>query len=151
MTEPEADSDSPAKAPPDAEVGASTAPDGASASSEAEASDEPKKKRRKKKRARATDTLRDERDAQGRNRPAFLLDFPQHPDLEPLIRAFELGNYALVREDAPRLVERADDAEVKAAASELLRRIEPDPLVKFMLAVAVALFCAVVGYVYLSH
>jgi capsular polysaccharide biosynthesis protein len=65
--------------------------------------------------------------------------------------ARELGNYALVREDAPRLVERADDAEVKAAASELLRRIEPDPLVKFMLAVAVALFCAVVGYVYLSH
>jgi hypothetical protein len=91
------------------------------------------------------------RDAQGRDRPAFLLRFPEDPELEPLISAFEVGNYAKVREQAPRLVERSESLEVKAAAAELLRRIEPDPLVKMLLAVAIGLFFAVVGFVYYSR
>ena len=92
-----------------------------------------------------------ERDAEGRDRPTFLLDFPHDPELESLITAFEIGNYARVRELAPRLIERSDRAEVKAAAQELLDRIDPDPLVKFLLAVAVALFVAVVVITYHSH
>jgi hypothetical protein len=68
-----------------------------------------------------------------------------------LIAAFEVGNYAKVREQAPRLVERSESLEVKAAAAELLRRIEPDPLVKMLLAVAIGLFFAVVGFVYYSR
>lgn len=158
MTEPEAIPDPPAQATPDAEADAA-APSGdagADATGDATTPDDaekPKKKKRKK-RGRSSDGtsgLRDSLDEQGRDRPAFLLGFPEDADLAPLIRAFEKGNYALVREDAPRLIERTSDAEVKAAAAELLRRIEPDPLVKFILAVAVALFCTVVGYVYLSH
>jgi hypothetical protein len=110
------------------------------------------KKSKKGRRKRARDGApRPELDADGRERPAFLLSFPHDPELERLITAFELGNYALVREGAPKLLERSERPEVKAAARELLARIEPDPLVKFLLAVAIALFVAVVAFVYHSH
>ncbi|HET9932973.1 MAG TPA: hypothetical protein VFQ35_19855 [Polyangiaceae bacterium] len=110
--------------------------------------DRPKKKRKKR---RAEPVERDELDAAGMQRPAFVLDFPRDPELDVLVRAFEAGNFAFVREQAPRLAESSLDADVKAAARELARRIEPDPLVKFLLGVAVALFVVVVTYVYHSH
>lgn len=105
----------------------------------------------KKKKRRAKAIARDELDERGMQRPAFVLDFPQDPELDVLVRAFEAGNFALVRERAPRLAETSERPEVKAAARELARRIEPDPLVKFLLGVAIALFVAVVAYVYRSH
>lgn len=160
MTEPDSERATPAEGAtkPEAEAEA-----GAEAKAEDKAEDkadevEPAKpKKKKKKRAAHTETTeaapreRPALDEAGRERPAFLREFPEDPDLEPLIQAFERGNYAKVRADAPRVAERTAEPEVKAAAEELLRRIEPDPLVKFLLGVAVALFCAVVGYVYLSH
>lgn len=112
------------------------------------------KKGRRKKRAAAESELsgpRSELDGEGRDRPAFLLNFPRDPELEPLIAAFEAGNYASVREFAPKLAERSDRADVKAAAAELRKRIDPDPLVKFLVAVAVLLFVAVLALVYRSH
>jgi hypothetical protein len=123
------------------------------------AAEPPKKKKKKKKKVEvgaAGDTAavvaeRPALDADGRERPRFLLRFPRDPDLEPLIEAFEAGNFRKVREDAPRLAERTERPEVKRAAEELLRRIEPDPLVKFILGVAVFLFVAVVTYVYYAH
>src|SRR5215207_409091 len=69
-------------------------------------------------------------DGNGRERPRFLLGFPQHPDLQRLVGAFEAGNYALVRNEAEGLAERAESAAVRDAALELRRRIEPDPLAK---------------------
>lgn len=116
--------------------------------SAAEAAPTPKKRRTKRRADRAR---RDELDARGMQRPAFVLDFPADPELDALVRAFEAGNFAFVREQAPRLVESSSNADVKAAARELLRRIEPDPLVKFLLGVAIALFVVVVSYVYHSH
>jgi hypothetical protein len=111
----------------------------------------PQKERPKKKKRRAKSAARNDLDAQGMQRPAFVLDFPEDPELDTLVRAFEAGNFALVRERAPRLAESSDRPEVKAAARELARRIEPDPLVKFLLGVAIALFVTVVAYIYSSH
>jgi hypothetical protein len=138
------------EAPAEAEAEPSAAPE-AEPKAESSEAEPVKKKKGKKKKKIAPSEARPERDAQGRDRPTFLLDFPHDPELELLITAFEIGNYARVREVAPRLIERSDRPEVKAAAQELLDRIDPDPLVKFLLAVAVALFVAVVAITYHSH
>jgi hypothetical protein len=79
------------------------------------------------------------------------LEFPHDPALEPLIEAFEAGNYARVREQAPALVKSGRDAEVRRAAEELLARIEPDPLVKLLLGVAFGLFLFVLVWVYVKQ
>lgn len=84
----------------------------------------------------------------GRERPHFLRLFPDDPQLQRLVRAFEAGNYELVRKQAPELAESHADPIVRAAARELRRRIDPDPLVKFLLWVALALFVFVVWHTY---
>jgi hypothetical protein len=71
--------------------------------------------------------------------PPFATAFPREPDLDRLVDAFERGNYALVRAGARRLAEEAERDEVRRAARELLRRIDPDPLATLMLAAAAAL------------
>lgn len=87
-------------------------------------------------------------DATGRERPRFLLAFPEHPDLARLSAAFEAGNYAAVRAEAEELAERTEDPAVRDAALELRRRIEPDPLAKYLLALtgALLLFLAYFAY-----
>jgi hypothetical protein len=87
-------------------------------------------------------------DAAGRERPRFLLEFPDHPELQRLVRCFEAGDYQAVREGAAKLVESAEDPIVRAAARELGRRIEPDPLMKYLLFVALGLFVFVVWSTY---
>lgn len=122
---------------------------------ESASSDEPIPKKRKRKKARegarTTSTERAPRDVRGNDRPRFLLSFPKDPELETLMHAFESGDYARVREQAPRLVERSDRPEVRRAAEELLIRIEPDPLLKFLLWVAIGLFLSMVTFVYYAH
>ena len=86
--------------------------------------------------------------AEGRERPRFLLEFPNDPALQELVRAFEAGNYRAVREGAAKLAESTEDPIVRAAARELARRIEPDPLMKYLLFVALGLFVFVVWHVY---
>jgi len=86
--------------------------------------------------------------AEGRERPRFLLEFPDDPALQRLVRAFEAGNYQAVREGAPKLAESTEDPIVRAAARELGRRIEPDPLMKYLLFVALCLFVFVVWHTY---
>jgi len=86
--------------------------------------------------------------AEGRERPHFLLAFPDDPALQALVRAFEAGNYDAVRRGAPKLAESTEDPIVRAAARELGRRIEPDPLMKYLLFVALGLFVFVVWYTY---
>jgi hypothetical protein len=87
-------------------------------------------------------------DATGRERPRFLLGFPQHPDLTRLAAAFEAGNYALVREEAEALAERTDNPAVRDAALELRRRIDPDPLAKYLLALTAALLLFLAYFAY---
>jgi hypothetical protein len=86
--------------------------------------------------------------ADGRERPRFLLEFPPDPELQRLVAAFEAGNYQAVREGAPALAERTEDPIVRAAARELRRRIDPDPLMKYLLWIALGLFVFVVWYTY---
>jgi hypothetical protein len=86
--------------------------------------------------------------AEGRERPRFLLKFPDDPELQRLARAFEAGNYQAVRAGAGKLAEATEDPIVRAAARELRRRIDPDPLLKYLLSVAVLLFVLVVWYTY---
>lgn len=115
-----------------------------------------KKKKKKKKRAEAAEPAAPaERGpvyaADGSERPAFLLDFPDDPELAKVAAAFEAGNYAYVREHASELAERSENAAVKRAATELLTRIEPDPLIRFLLGVSVLLLLFLTYYAYANH
>lgn len=87
-------------------------------------------------------------DAQGRERPRFLLQFPEDPELARLSAAFEAGNYALVRAEAEKLAERSENPAIRAAALELRRRIDPDPLAKYLLGLTAALFVALAYFAY---
>jgi hypothetical protein len=90
-------------------------------------------------------------DARGMERPAFLLDFPEDPALEELIEAFEAGNYALVRARADDLARGTDREDVAAAALELRRRIEPDPLAGYLLLISALLLVFLVVWAYAGH
>jgi hypothetical protein len=87
-------------------------------------------------------------DADGMERPAFLLDFPEDPALELLIAAFEAGNYARIRNGAELLAQRTDSAAVRDAALELRRRIEPDPLAKYLVGLSVVLLVVLTVWAY---
>lgn len=89
-------------------------------------------------------------DASGRERPRFLLDYPENPELDRLIAAFESGDYARVRELASDVIEHATDPAVKDAARELRRRIDPDPTILYLLFVAIGLLLFLAAYAY-SH
>lgn len=129
-----APSDAPAEAPP---AGAATT------------GDAPVKRKKKKKRKPA-EAPKNELDAEGRERPTFVLTFPTDPALDHAVKAFELGDYGSVRAEATKLLEHPSE-DVRAAAGELLRRIEPDPLVKVLLAMAVVLLLVVTFWAYRSH
>lgn len=107
-------------------------------------------KRRRTRRGAGSETDH-ELDANGRERPRFLLAFPDHPELAKLSRAFEAGNYAYVREHASEVAARADDDEVRRAALDLRERIKPDPLIKYLLVLSIALLVYLTIHAYGSH
>ena len=84
----------------------------------------------------------------GEERPSFLLEFPDDPELERLIAAFEDGDFARIRREAPALAQRTHDEGVRRAALELRRRIDPDPLLLVLLGLSLALFAVIVAWVY---
>ncbi len=90
-------------------------------------------------------------DADGRERPAFLLVFPNDPKLNDLVAAFERGDFAYVRAHAQVVAEGASDDAVAAAARDLRRRIDPDPLVTQLLFMALALLAFLIGWVYMTR
>jgi len=73
------------------------------------------------------------------DRPAFAVDFPDHPELTALVEAFARGDYGTVRVEAPRLAASTDDEAVKRAALLLRERIEPDPSAKLLFLFAAVL------------
>lgn len=79
-------------------------------------------------------------------RPAFADAYPRHDELDRLVEAFERGNFALVRTEAPTLASRSKDDDVRDAALDLLRRIQPDPAAIYLLLLGVALVLFVYGY-----
>lgn len=124
-----------------------------------DASDERRRRRKKRPRAAPADapeprTLEPAAseprtlDAQGRERPTFVHTFPADPELERLVSAFERGDYALVRREAAAVAAAAADPAVRRAARELRRRIDPDPLARYLLFVGVALLVVLVAWTY---
>lgn len=87
-------------------------------------------------------------DKDGRERPRFIFTYPRDPELERLVAAFERGDFRTVHRETPLLVDSATDPEVKAAARDLLRRIQPDPLVRWFWVVAVVVFTFLVVWSY---
>jgi hypothetical protein len=77
------------------------------------------------------------------SRPSFARDFPRHPELDSLVEAFAQGDYARVRQEAPKLADRSDDQNVKRAAMTLVERTRADPLALGLLAVTAALLVVV--------
>ncbi len=93
--------------------------------------------RKKRKRSRAA-------------RPPFAARYPRDARLDHLVEAFEAGNFALVRTDAEALARSADDDDVRSAARDLRRRLDPEPTTVYLWALGVALLVFLFGY-YLSH
>lgn len=117
------------------------------------------KPRRKKKRkappepaAEAAETAESEPLAKPpprRQTPAFAHDFPSDPALDALVAAFEAGDYARVRKEAPALARSTDRDDVRAAARELRRRLDPDPLAAYLLGIAAVLLVFLAGWYWL--
>ena len=106
-----------------------------------------KKRKRRSKKARAVSEF----DANGRKRPGFVLGFPNDPDLNELVRAYEAGDFATVRAEAPALAERSDDPQVQDAAWELRNRIEPDPLARYLLVISCLMLLFLIFWTYTGH
>jgi hypothetical protein len=83
-------------------------------------------------------------------RPAFTKSFPRDPALDRLVDLFEQGNYAKVREDAPAVLAASEDAAVRDAVKEILRRLEPDPLAVGLVVTTLALLVILAGW-YWTH
>jgi hypothetical protein len=84
-------------------------------------------------------------------RAAFLDDFPDSPELLPLIHAFETGNYAYLRKLERSLQQHCTDPELLASARELVERTEADPTAKKLLLLSVGFFVFTLIWVYGSH
>ncbi|MFO0614385.1 MAG: hypothetical protein U0414_17490 [Polyangiaceae bacterium] len=80
----------------------------------------------------------------------FLRTFPKDPALGELVAAFERGDYAFVRTEAPALARATKNEEVRRAALELRRRIDPDRLSLLLIAFAFALL-VVLSLYYWTH
>jgi hypothetical protein len=84
------------------------------------------------------------------DRPAFAKDFPQHPEIDRVLDLFERGNYARAREDARALVKSTDDDAVRAAAREILKRLDPEPAAIYLVAISALLLALLAGW-YWTH
>ena len=79
----------------------------------------------------------------------FAQNFPEDPELGRLVAAFEAGDYRTVRDEAPKLAERTQDPEVRRAALELRKRIDPDPLQLYLLGLTFVLLAFLTTWFYL--
>jgi hypothetical protein len=95
-----------------------------------------------------TDASSERLDPQGRERPRFIFTYPDDPELAKLTAAFERGDFRSVGIGAKELEKTATDPEVKAAARDLMLRIQPDPLVRWFWLVAVVVFTFLVAWSY---
>jgi hypothetical protein len=83
------------------------------------------------------------------SRASFARAYPDDPDLARIVAAFERGDYASVRVEAPKLAERAASPLVRSAALDLRSRIEPDPIQLYLLALTLALLGFLTAWFYL--
>lgn len=105
--------------------------------------------------------------AAGLRRPSFAAGFPRDARLDEAVKLFDRGDYKACRALATAILDNKKEPrspyrepmdgapeeaslEVRAAARELLRRMDPDPLVKVLVALAAGLLALVAGY-YWTH
>jgi hypothetical protein len=81
--------------------------------------------------------------------PAFARGWPHDEALDALVAAFDAGDYARVRREAPDLARRTGDDAVRRAALELRRRLDPDPIAVYMLLAAAGLLAFLAGWYWL--
>jgi hypothetical protein len=81
--------------------------------------------------------------------PAFARAWPRDEALDALVAAFEAGDYARVRREAPELARSTEDDAVRRAARELRRRLDPDPVAVYMLMAAAGLLVFLAGWYWL--
>ena len=119
----------------------------------AEAEGDPPRVKRKRRRRKAVTSeaeaaapaLADRADIDERV-PSFARTWPRDAALDALVAAFEAGDYARVRREAPVLARSTDDDAVRRAARELRRRLDPDPVAVYMLMAAAALLVFLAGW-----
>ena len=107
------------------------------------------KRRRRRQRPKTPRTTAPEAADLDEGRPAFTRAWPHDAALDALVAAFEAGDYARVRREAPTLAERTESTAVRRAARELRRRLDPDPVAVYMLMVAGALLALLAGWYWL--
>ena len=78
--------------------------------------------------------------------PPFAGSYPQDPQLDTLLAAFDRGDYAAVREGSETLAATTTDPRVKAAALDLRRRIDPDLVSAALLLAGLALALFIGGH-----
>jgi hypothetical protein len=71
--------------------------------------------------------------------PPFARQYPRTPEIDRLLEAFERGDYATVRVDAPKVAAGATDPQVAAAARDLAKRTLPDPMALYLMGLTLAL------------
>jgi hypothetical protein len=132
---------------PEDEAEAAEAP--APEAPEAEGTPAPAAPRRRKKRRKRAAAPVEKADDRGQV-AAFARAFPREPALDALVAAFDAGDYARVRREAPALAKKTDRDDVRAAARELARRLDPDPLAVYLLGGAAVLLAFLAAW-YWSH
>jgi hypothetical protein len=116
----------------------------------------PRRRKKRRKRPASTEALpveEHEEPREGDDRAevaAFARAFPRDPALDALVAAFDAGDYARVRREAPALAKETDRDDVRAAARELARRLDPDPLAVYLLGGAAVLLAFLAAW-YWSH
>ena len=76
---------------------------------------------------------------QGRRAAGFAKDFPEDPELDALLQAFDAGDFARVRDEGAKLRASSKDETVKWAVEALVARTKPDPLAAMLLGLTAVL------------
>lgn len=79
-------------------------------------------------------------------RPVFAKDFPPDADLDRILDLFDRGNFALAREGAQALLKRSEDDDVRSAARQILKRMEPEPAATYLIAISAVLLAILAGW-----
>ncbi len=82
--------------------------------------------------------------------PEFLDDYPEAPELKPIVEAFARGDYRTVRL-LTRSLPSSTAPELRSLAENLVARTHPDPLTKLLFVLACALFAFVALWSMLGH
>lgn len=114
-----------------------------------EAGDAAPRPKRKKKKRKAAEEAGGGREIPA-GWPAFARTYPADAELDRLVEAFERGDHAAVRDGADRLAKGSEAEEVRRAAADLRRRVDPDPLAVMLLLASIALLVLLSAW-YWSH